>query len=655
MTPPPIDRPVFLTATALLALVLIPAVLFPEATAANLKATLDFIVDTLSWYYVLVVAVIVIACFVLGATRFGEIKLGPDHAEPDYSLLTWFSMLFAAGIGIGLMFFGVAEPVMHLLQPPNSSNDDLETAREAMRLTFFHWGIHGWAIYGIVAAMLAYFGYRQDLPLTLRSALYPLIGERIYGPIGTAVDVFAILSTIFGIATSLGLGVEQINAGLNYLFDVPKTLQVQTLLALFTIAAASVSVALGLDVGIRRLSELNSILAVALLVAVLALGPTVFLLQVFLQNVGSYLGNFVTKSFNLYAYAPTDWLGGWTIFYWGWWISWSPFVGLFIARISRGRTLRSFVFGVLLVPSLFIFLWMTVFGNSAIALITDGGQSALGDAVLADESVALFQFLEYLPASSVLCAVAIVMILVFFVTSADSGAMILNMLSSHGRDDTPITRRLFWTASIGVAAIALMWSGGLGALQTAVLVSAVPFSIVVLFAIWGFARALGVDHAKRLALENARTAAIAADAETWRDRLDDLLQYPLPGDVQRYIDRVALAALTEVGARFEHHGLDVRVAQDSATGAAILDVDHGGDQPFRYEVQARSYPMPESAPSGEKAGEQAGKQAEHYGRAEVLLSEGSQLYCIMGWSTEQVQNDVVNQYDTHLKFLRHIG
>ncbi|NIP15376.1 MAG: BCCT family transporter, partial [Pseudomonadales bacterium] len=531
-----LDRPVFLTSASLLAAVIFLAALFPDTMDSLFSDVQSAIVAGASWYYVLVVAVILVSVLVFAFSSYGQIKLGPDHSEPDYSSVSWFAMMFAAGMGIGLMFFGVAEPVMHFLSPPKGDPGNVAAAREAMKLTFFHWGLHGWAIYAIVALILAYFSFRHGLPLTLRSALYPLIGERVYGPIGTAVDVFAIVSTTFGVATSLGLGVNQINAGLNYLFGLPVTQEIRVGLIVVTTAIATVSVVLGLDRGIKRLSEINIVLAVTLLIAVLAIGPTTLLLQAFMQNTGDYLADIVGKTFNLYAYDPTDWLGGWTIFYWGWWISWAPFVGLFIARISRGRTLREFVIGVLVAPVAFTFLWMTVFGNSAIDLIMNHGLTELGSAVQADESTALFRFFEQFPAARLLSFLAIFMVLVFFVTSADSGALVLNMLSSNGSDQTPASRRIFWMSAIGATALALLLVGGLSALQTAVIASALPFSIAVMAGIWGFSKALYVDHAKRVSHAAATVPPIIARPEiSWQHRLAQVLRHPQDSEVRAFM------------------------------------------------------------------------------------------------------------------------
>ena len=637
---------VFYSASAFLALLVISAVVSPEGMTALFQNIQNAIVENASWYYVLVVAIILVTVLVVAFTRLGDIKLGPDHSEPDYSLTSWFAMLFSAGIGIGLMFFGVAEPVMHFLAPPMGEPGTVEAAEEAMRITFFHWGIHAWGTYAIVALILAYFSYRHDLPLTLRSALYPLIGDKIYGPIGIAVDVFAIIGTVCGVATSLGFGVLQINSGLTYLFDVPQNLWVQGGLVVFTIGLATVSVIMGLDVGIKRLSELNMMLAVLLLLGVLIVGPTVLLLQVFVQNTGEYASELISKTFNLYAYNPTDWVGGWTIFYWGWWLSWSPFVGLFIARISRGRTIREFVLGAMLGPTLFTLLWMTVFGNSAIELILHGGLKELGDAVQADTSVALFKFFESFPFAQVLSFISLVMIIVFFVTSADSGAMVVNMLSSHGRDDTPMMQRVYWTSSIGVIAMILLIAGGLPSLQTASIASALPFSIALLAAMWGFMRALQMDIAKRDALA---VHTIADSDVPWQERLGNLFQYPTLEGVRKYQRNTVLPAMREFSKELEKQGISTEIDDNFYDYGVSLAVYHGEELDFVYTVYAAEHVQPSL--DQEEPATQDADEDEKYWRAEVHLAEGGQDYDVMGFTREQIANDILDQYERHLHYL----
>ena len=386
-----IRRTVFWPAVIFILLTVGLACVFPDSMADFFSSVQNFISANLSWFYILAVAIILCAMALIAISRFGSIRLGPDHARPRFSLPVWFAMLFSTGMGIGIMFFGIAEPVMHFLSPPQGDPMTIAAARSALETTFFHWGLHAWAIYASVGLMLAYFGYRHGLPHTFRSALYPLIGNRIYGPIGDAADVFAVTGTVFGMATSLGFGVLQIDSGLTYLFGFEPTTTTQLAMIIGISSIAALSAASGINRGIKLLSEANLVLAVLLLLLVFAFGPTAALLKHFVENTGIYLSGIVSKTFTLYAYEPqnTEWLGGWTLQYWGWWISWSPFVGMFIAQISRGRTIREFLAGVLLIPAGFTLFWMTAFGNSAIDLIMSGQGTALAEAVSADVSTAL--------------------------------------------------------------------------------------------------------------------------------------------------------------------------------------------------------------------------------------------------------------------------
>lgn len=643
-----IDRSVFVPATLVLLALVVFASLAPSTSETLFADVQSAIVRYASWYYVLVVAIILVSVLLFSLSRYGDIKLGPDHSEPEYSSVSWFAMLFAAGMGIGLMFFGVAEPVMHFLQPPHGDGGDVSAAEHALTLTFFHWGLHAWAIYAIVALLLAYFAYRHNLPLTMRSAFYPLIGERIYGPMGAAIDVFAIVCTACGIATSLGFGVLQINSGLEYLFGIAVSPLVQLILIVGTMALASVSVAMGLNAGIKRLSEINIALSILLLIGVLLAGPTILLLTATLESLGIYVSELISKTFTLYAYEPTDWLGGWTIFYWGWWMSWSPFVGLFIARISRGRTIREFTLGAILVPCGFTLLWMGVFGNSAIDLILNHGATELADEVAANQAVALFRFLEYLPFSTLLAGVSLAMVVVFFVTSADSGALVLNMLSARGRDDTPVIQRVYWAAVIGAIAASLLLSGGLGSLQTAAIASALPFSLALLGAIWGFARALGMDAD----LRDVQTVAPVVDnAGDWRERLANLLSFPEDRNVRRFLRDEIVPTLQALADELAIHDVEAKVSSRFDDHSRVrLEVLSGGEIEFVYEVRCRAHAMPDEKHAGEAIASLA--EGDRYYRAEVHLSQGGQDYCIMGWSREQITHDVLNHYSSHLEFLK---
>jgi len=644
---PTLNPPVFYGSAVLIVLLVIYSVAVPEHAQGVFSDVQAWIIANVSWLYILAVAIILLMVVLLALSRYGEIKLGPDHSEPDYSYLTWFSMLFSAGMGIGLMFFGVAEPVMHFLSPPVGEGGTVAAAREAMKITFFHWGLHAWAIYAIVAMILAYFSFRQGLPLTLRSALYPLIGERIHGPIGHAVDIFAIIGTVLGVATSLGLGVTQINTGLNHLYGLPISVPVQIALIAGTTVLATISVITGLDKGVRRLSELNLTLAVLLLLLVLIAGPTVFILQTFVQNTGNYFSQIVTATFNLYAYEPNDWIGGWTLFYWGWWLAWSPFVGLFIARISRGRTIREFVTGVLLVPTAFTLLWMTVFGDTAIHMILWDHVTSLGEAIERDSSLALFAFLEYFPFASLLSLIAIIMVVVFFVTSADSGALVVDMLASGGKDQTPTWQRVFWAASMGAVAIALLLADGLTALQTATIASALPFTVVLLCTMWGLLKALRVDATKQgLRYQTVSTTPTAPQSEGgWRRRVQNMTRYPRRRDVERFLNEVATPACAAVAEelRKQGYGVELTTGEDNRTG---LQITHEGAPDFIYQVRPRGYPMPSFVATEEGDGDEP-----TYFRAEVHLKEGGQNYDVMGWSRDGVIGDILDQYEKHMHFL----
>ncbi len=647
-----ISPPVFYTSAILIAMLVLFASIFPTTAQSFFGDLQGWIVENVSWFYILAVALILLSAMFLAFSRYGDIKLGPDHSQPDYKSTSWFAMLFSAGMGIGLMFFGVAEPVMHFIAPPVGDPNTVEAAKEAMKLTFFHWGLHAWAIYAMVALILAFFAYRHGLPLTLRSALYPLIGERIYGPIGHAVDIFAIISTVLGIATSLGYGVLQINSGFNYLFDLPIGTNVQVMLIIGITALATLSVATGLDKGIRILSEVNLLLAVILLTLVLALGPTALLLKSFVENTGGYLSEIVNKTFNLYAYNPTDWLGGWTLLYWGWWISWSPFVGMFIARVSRGRTIRQFLTGVLLVPTGFTFMWMTVFGNTSIYLIMKKGMTQLADTVNADSSLALFAFLEHFPFSTLLSMVAVCMVILFFVTSADSGSLVIDMLASGGKTETPLWQRVFWASSTGVVAITLLLTGGLGALQTLTIASALPFSVILLVAIWGLLKALHIDSTKRVLRHQSAThySRQHKSAGGWQRRLRSMVMFPRRSHVNRFIDEVVLPAFEEVSGELRKQGYSVAV-ESRDDKRCRLEVQHNAEVNFVYEIRPRAYVQPDFIMPDEDDTETEEREERKYFRAEVYLLEGGQDYDIMGWSRDEVIDDILDQYEQHMHFL----
>ncbi len=441
------------------------------------------------WFFVATMNIILVFIFVMMASRHGDIRLGGSDAKPEFSVLGWFAMLFSAGMGIGLLFYSVAEPMFHFISSPTAEAGTPEAARRAMDLTFLHWGLHPWAIYAMVGLALAFFSFNKGLPLSIRSVFHPVLGDRIHGAAGNIIDILATVATLFGVATSLGLGVQQVNAGLNHLFGIEQNTTVQLILITTITAAATWSVLAGLSAGIKRLSELNLILAGLLCLFVLVVGPTVFILNALGENIGHYIQYLPQLSTWNETYEATTWQHSWTVFYWGWWIAWSPFVGMFIARVSYGRTIREFILGVLFVPTLITFLWLTIFGNSALHVELFGA-GGIGRAVQDNIPVALFVLLDNFPLTAITSMLAVIVIITFFVTSSDSGSMVIDIITAGGNPDPPKLQRLFWAVLEGAVAAALLVGGGLVALQTAAITTGLPFALVLLFMIYSLFRGL---------------------------------------------------------------------------------------------------------------------------------------------------------------------
>ena len=644
-----VDRAVFFPAIVFLLSTVGIVLLFPDASDAAFGAMQAAIVEHASWYYGLVMAILLITSGVLAFSRVGSIRLGPDNSSPDYSLFSWLSMLFAAGVGIGLMFYGVAEPVVHYLRPPIGDGAAIGAENQAVNLTMLHWGFNAWSVYALMALVLAYFSFRRGLPLTLRSAFFPIVGDRIYGPFGAAIDVFAIVCTTFGISTSLGLGVEQLSTGLYYLFDVPESGGMKLAITIAIMSMAAVSVALGLDTGIKRLSEINSFLAIALLCFVLLMGPTALILGGTLENFGFYVANLITTSTNLFTYEDTEWLGGWTIFYWGWWISWAPFVGIFIARISRGRTIREFLIGVMVAPTLFVVLWMNVFGGSAIELI-HAGETAFGEAVANDQPLGLFLFLDYLPGTFYLSLLSLVMIVIFFVTSADSGALVLNMMASGGVDETPVFQRVLWAGIIAAISATLLITGGLGALQTATIASALPFSVILLGALWGLQRSLRSDMQSSF---GKPPPSFDTDADIdWQSRLGALLEAPSDNTVVKFQRETVLPALSAFASELGKNGVFAEVVDHIDGDGSVVLSAVGTEEAESDEESAFTYTVklaPQSVDaSTETNGDEVSLPVEgSTSVTEVHLSSGSVGYCLWGLTEAQVIADVLAQFEQH--------
>lgn len=642
--------PVFVPAAIIMLLLVIGTAINPEAAGALFSDVLSFTTETFGWFYMLAVALFLMFIIVLAFSSYGSIKLGPDHAEAEYGFLEWFAMLFSAGYGIALLFYGVAEPVMHFSSPPMSDPQTIAAAKEAMQIAYFHWGFHIWAIYGVVGLSLAYFAFRHGLPLSIRSTLYPIIGERIHGPIGHTVDVFAILGTMFGIATSLGLSVSQINAGLNYLLPdiIPVNTTVQVIAIALVTAAALVSVLAGMDKGVKRLSILNMLLATALMLFVFVVGPTIFILNAFMENTGSYLGNIVERTFSLQAYENSNWIGSWTLFIFAWTIAWAPFVGLFIAKISRGRTISEFVLGVMLVPTFFTFFWFSVFGDTALHMIMVDGYTSLISEVQNNQAIALFKLLENLPFTEFVSSLTILLIITFFVTSSDSGSLVIDSLAAGGRSDTPWWQRSFWVVTEGAVAAVLLLAGGLEALQTAAIVSALPFAIIILISMFGMWRALRIEGHRNQSLGNDnRLPPHLLKPSAWRERIDYMTDKPTREKVLSYIKEVVMPSMMEVSSKFAETGWTTEVNYDAVNNRAVLELQRGDDVEFWYEVRLSEHDAPDyyTEDSADTLPQ------EHHHRAEVYLRRGGQTYDLYGYKSESVINDIIDQFEKYLHFL----
>ncbi|SDW31341.1 BCCT family transporter [Flavobacterium degerlachei] len=512
-----VNGPVFFTSAIIIIIIIALTLMFKDGAEHVFTAIQNFVANKAGWFFILSVNIFLIFMVYLAFSKFGHLRIGGQNAKPEFKTLSWFAMLFSAGMGIGLLFWSISEPVYHFLSPPMAEGGSAEAAKEAMRFTFLHWGFHAWAVYALVGLSLAYFTYSRGLPLTIRSIFYPYLGDRIYGRIGDAIDIFAVIATLFGLATSLGMGVQQIAAGLNHLWGIDSGVQTQILLIAGITAIATVSVVLGVDKGVRILSEWNMRIALTFLLIVVILGPTIFIFKSFVQNTGNYLSSILELSTWTESYTGANWQNAWTVFYWGWWIAWSPFVGMFIARISKGRTVREFILGVLLVPSLVTFFWITAFGSTALHM-TLLGDDTIANAVNDNVATALFVFLEDYPFAFYLNIIAIILIAGFFITSSDSGSLVVDNLTSGGKIDAPVGQRIFWALAEGGVAAVLLIGGGLQALQTATIVTGLPFAVILIVMCFSLYKGLSEDLKKLQKRESQK------DLENYEEIVSDIVK-----------------------------------------------------------------------------------------------------------------------------------
>ncbi|MGI6243286.1 MAG: BCCT family transporter [Prevotella sp.] len=618
--------------------------IFPDQIGAMLDTIQSWIYTNLSWLYILLVSFFLILLFVMAFSKIGNIRLGADNSTPQYSFFSWIAMLFAAGMGIGLMYFGVAEPMSHYVNPalPTVANP----AKEAQMATFFHWGLHAWSVFAIMGLILAYFSFRYKLPLSIRSGLYPLIKDRINGPIGHTVDVFALVSTFFGIATSLGFGVVQLNAGLVHLGIVSESSFLFQSIIIVTVSSVAIASAVaGVNKGVKRLSEINLSLAVLLLIFVLILGPTTFLLSAFSEGVGHYINRFADLTFNTFAFEVDGqgWFSNWTVMYWAWWISWAPFVGLFIARISKGRTIREYIVAVLLVPSLFIFLWMTVFGNGAIYIdnyVVHGALSAIAD----NTDVLLFAFLEQFPLAKPLCVLALMMIAVFFVTSADSGILVMNSISSGNKPNAPAWQNAFWGVLLALSAMALLYAGGLSSLQTMTLISALPFGLVMILLCFGLIRAIRTDvlyYSIKIPYGSRNW-----DGKLWKKRLEQIITFSQKTDVKKFFAEKVRPAFEELQEEFGKNGIEANILTGRRGKLSMeLHIPHDRIRNFRYGVSVERQSISDYLIDDDNTPDV--DTSTHYVPV-TYYSDGRSGYDIQYLNKDELIADVLREYERYI-------
>ncbi len=490
-----VDPPVFWISAVVIAAFILTTLLVGEPMERVFAYIQGGISLNGGWFFILAVNLFLVFSLVIAFGKFGDIRLGGRNSEPEFSRTAWFAMLFSAGMGIGILFWSVGEPVLHYVSPPTGTGGTVFAAQKSMQYTFLHWGFHAWGIYALVGISLAFFTFNRRLPLTISSVFYPLLGEKIHGGLGKAINILAVVATLFGLATSLGLGVQQVSAGLSRLTGLQDNVTLQVILIAGITLVATGSVIAGLSAGVKRLSQLNIIIGAMFLLFMLAVGPTLFILGSFVQNIGAYLQNFFELSFWTETYQQSDWQMSWTVFYWAWWISWSPFVGMFIARISRGRTVREFIMGVLIVPALITFLWLSAFGGTALYLELND-LSDLATAVEENVATSLFVLLEQFPLGTVTSVTGILLVASFFVTSSDSGSLVIDSLTAGGKLDAPVPQRVFWAVTEGAVAAVLLIGGGLAALQTASIITGLPFAIILMIMAYSLVKGMREEREK---------------------------------------------------------------------------------------------------------------------------------------------------------------
>lgn len=655
---PRVNWRVFVASAAIVLAFAIWAILFPDNAAGTMRTVVMGISSGLGWFYVLTVTLVIGFVLWVALSKEGSVRLGPDQSRPQYNLFTWIAMLFAAGVGIDMLFYSVTGPITQFVAPPSADPASAEAAQDAVVWTMFHYGIAGWSMYALLGMAMGYFAYRWGMPLSIRAALYPLLGKRVRGVTGDVIDIFALVGTVFGVATSMGIGVVLLNVGFSWIFGLPEGLGLQIALVVVAVIMTVAACVSGVDRGIRIISELNLWCAGAMVLYILVTGQTSFLLNALVENIGRFIVTLPGRTLATFAYEEggTEWMAGWTLFFWAFWLAWGPFVGLFLARISRGRTLREFVIAAITAPVLCDFFIVSIFGNSAMYEVL-GGNTEFAELAMERPEHGWYALLEMFPGAPFLIGLATLSGLLFYLTSANSGAMVMSNFSStipNPADDGAKWMRIFWALVTATVTVAMLIAGGVTTMEYATLIFALPVTIIAYLVMASFSKVLRMERAEREGrLLRRRRVAVdggLAPEKTWRQRLARLRSYPSKATVSQFIERVVQPAIDEVAQEFESLGYDVRRLRETGAESGMAEhsliVNMEDHRDFLYKVVAVEAPVPTFG------GRPARSEHDIYYRLEVFSQTGTEGYDLMGVTRQQVISDILDRFEAHLSFLR---
>ncbi|MGB9036581.1 MAG: choline BCCT transporter BetT [Paeniglutamicibacter sp.] len=656
---PKVNWRVFIISAVIILAFSLWAIIVPDNAAAAMAAAVAWISTNLGWFYVVTVTLVVLFVLWVAFSKEGSVRLGPDHSRPQYNLFTWVAMLFAAGVGIDMLFYSVTGPITQYITPPSADPQSAAAAQDAVVWTMFHYGIAGWSMYALLGMAMGYFAYRWGMPLSIRAALYPLLGKRVRGATGDVIDIFALVGTVFGVATSMGIGVVLLNVGISWLFGIPEGLALQIALVLVAVIMTIAACTSGVDKGIRLVSELNLWSAAAMMLYILITGKTSFLLTALVENIGRFIFTLPERTLQTFAYEEdgSAWMAGWTLFFWAFWLAWGPFVGMFLARISRGRTLREFVIAAITAPVLCDFLIVSIFGNSAMNEVL-GGNTEFAELAIRSPEHGWYALLEMFPGAPFLIGLATLSGLLFYLTSANSGAMVMSNFSSSIPDpsqDGAKWLRIFWALLTAVLTVAMLVAGGVTTMEHATLIFALPVTIIAYLVMASFSKVLRMERAEREGTVMRRRSVAAhggnAPEKTWRQRMAQLRAYPSNKAVAQYVERTIHPALEEVAGEFNELGYqaELTTAPNEETGISehTLLVHMHDHRNFHYQVSAVEAPVPAFG------ARTVSREVDVYYRLEVFTQTGTEGYDLMGLDKSQVINDVLDRYEAHLAFLQY--